>query len=212
MSRKHGRPSAEVSEEEALGKVFKRARNEGVEKIVRPNIEHYHDLPHCNQTTPSGSESDSETPPPRKKKKSTPGGESLGLSPTPRPKGGRPRHKDRGTRTDDAPPAKLTGLDLPQTPRKKRRPKTATSPKTFLSPRSSRIAAFTTQQPTHFQFNSPIRAGGSKTNTGSSRKNPTHKPSTTRTSLKQFNYDPHKGWAAAGSCLTVEAYQRFDTW
>ncbi|KAJ7507648.1 hypothetical protein B0H11DRAFT_1902725 [Mycena galericulata] len=27
-----------------------------------------------------------------------------------------------------------------------------------------------------------------------------------------FNYDPHKGWAAAGSCLTVEAYQHFDTW
>ncbi|KAF7378030.1 hypothetical protein MSAN_00226900 [Mycena sanguinolenta] len=83
--------------------------------------------------------------------------------PVPR-EGGRPSHQGRGVRTDHASPALLTGLSDPHTPPPKKRKKGKKHPKTdhdtataqhFLTPQSSRIAAFTTQQPAHFAYMSP---------------------------------------------------------
>ncbi|KAJ7046701.1 hypothetical protein C8F04DRAFT_206332 [Mycena alexandri] len=122
-----------------------------------------------------------------------------------RREGGRPAHAERGARADAAPAAKLTGLVAPQTPpkrKKKKRAKHPDVPQNFLSPQSGRIAAFTTQQPTHFAFESPPKP----------EKKPSKPTGGRRLGIKQSAHPPEAGWVSSGACLTVEAYKKFDSW
>ncbi|KAJ6621348.1 hypothetical protein B0H10DRAFT_2215280 [Mycena sp. CBHHK59/15] len=128
---------------------------------------------------------------------------------------GRPSHKQRGVRTDDAPPASLDGLIPPQTPppkkaRSKSKSKSKSTSKSNLndqfSPQTSRLVAFATRQPIHLLQNSP----------GSSRHSkPPPKPgqsSRTRVGLNKIAHPSDKGWKNAGNWNTDKTYQKFEEW
>ncbi|KAJ7785929.1 hypothetical protein B0H16DRAFT_1445870 [Mycena metata] len=192
MSEKRSRSLSPNSEDSGVRRVFKRTV-QAIRRSLSPPLP----LPKLKKLKRKfvGSDSEPETndrpdPPPAPQ----------------RPEGGRPAHTERGARTDAAPPAKLTGLVAPQTPpkrKKKKRAKREDLPQNFLSPQSGRIAAFTTQKPIHFAFESPPK--------------PEKKPGkptegSRKLGINQTTRRSEDGWVSAGACLTVEAYKRFDSW
>ncbi|KAJ7020794.1 hypothetical protein C8F04DRAFT_1316584 [Mycena alexandri] len=96
----------------------------------------------------------------------------------------------------------LNAEPTPPKRKKKKRAKHADVPQNFLSPQSGRIAAFTTQQPTHFAFESPPKP----------EKKPSKPTGGRRLGIKQSAHPPEAGWVSSGACLTVEAYKKFDAW
>ncbi|KAJ7700578.1 hypothetical protein B0H16DRAFT_1748988 [Mycena metata] len=192
MSEKRSRSLSPNSEDSGVRRVFKRTV-QAIHRSLSPPLP----LPKLKKLKRKfvGSDSEPETndrpdPPPAPQRR----------------EGGRPAHTERGARTDAAPPAKLTGLVAPQTPPKRKKKKCAKRddiPQNFLSPQSSRIAAFTTQQPIHFAFESPPK--------------PEKKPGkptegSRKLGIKQTARRAEDGWVPAGACLTVEAYKKFDSW
>ncbi|KAJ7109222.1 hypothetical protein C8R44DRAFT_884294 [Mycena epipterygia] len=185
MAPKHDRsPSREVDDPDT-GKIFKRKRPAPTLSTKRKAV--------------PTSDAEDEISQPIKKKSRPP------HSPT-RPEGGRPAHRHRPKRTDNAPPATLTGLTQPQTPPRKHKSKTKTKPEppAFFSPETSRITGFTMQMPIHFTFQSPTAKHESTSKTRAEQE--------PRAAINAQKHSPEDGWIAAGSCLTVETYRMFELW
>ncbi|KAJ7034944.1 hypothetical protein C8F04DRAFT_1182658 [Mycena alexandri] len=135
-----------------------------------------------------------------------------------RPQGGRPGHANRGTRSDDAPSASLTGLvpPPPSTPPPKRR-------KTKKNGRR-RLVDFATDLPVHLQASPsrPVRAQpGPKKKKKQNRRRKNRDSGSDSDSeggsqpalrLNRIQHRPEKGWVNAGSCHTTKAYQLFEDW
>ncbi|KAJ6488269.1 hypothetical protein C8R47DRAFT_1216070 [Mycena vitilis] len=203
MSEPHPRPtSPEASGSPTKGGSFFKKVSSDIEGVVK-NLSPINSEPirrllkrRANDSDP---ETDSQPPPPKPKGPSAPH----------RRKGGRPSHKHRGVRQDDEPASQLTGLlppAAPQTPprkKKQKRAKTEASPDAFFTPHSSRIAAFTTQPLPYMAFNSPEQPR--------ERGEPSSKAAKKRLAVNTVHHPPGS-WSSAGSCLTVETYQKFEIW